>query len=127
MYNINQLNQMSDGQLRELAKSMGLKRVDSTDHDDLVYQVLDHQAETEAANAPEQGRRRRERIRQPAAKANGNEVIKDDAVVTKKSQNKEENKMPTLPKLEEAPVVKPITDADEAPAEAELGCRNSGS
>ena len=89
MYNIDQLNQMSDGQLRELAKSMGLKRVDSTDHDDLVYQVLDHQAETEAANAPEQGRRRRERIRQPAAKANGNEVIKDDAVDTKKNQNKE--------------------------------------
>ena len=116
---------MSDGQLRELAKSMGLKRVDSTDHDDLVYQVLDHQAETEAANAPEQGRRR-QRIRQPAAKANGNEVIKDDAVVTKKNQNKEENKMPTLPKMDEVPVVKPITDADEAPAEAEPPKRKRG-
>ena len=117
---------MSDGQLRELAKSMGLKRVDSTDHDDLVYQVLDHQAETEAANAPEQGRRRRERIRQPAAKANGNEVIKDDAVVTKKNQNKEENKMPTLPKMEEAHVVKPITSADETSAEAEPPKRKRG-
>ena len=126
MYNINQLNQMSDGQLRELAKSMGLKRVDSADHDDLVYQVLDHQAETEAANAPEQGRRRRERIRQPAAKANGNEVIKDDAVVTKKNQNKEDDKIPTLPKMEEAPVVKPITAADEVPAETEPPKRKRG-
>ena len=65
MYNINQLNEMSDEQLRDLAKSMGIKRVDSIDHDDLVYQVLDQQAETEAANASEPVKRRRERIRQP--------------------------------------------------------------
>ena len=80
MYNIEQLNEMSDAQLRELAKSMGIKRADAVEHDSLVYQVLDMQAETEAANAPEPTRRRRERIRQPAAKANGNEVTKDDAV-----------------------------------------------
>jgi transcription termination factor Rho len=90
MYNINQLSEMGDEQLRELAKSMGIKRVDSLDHDALVYEVLDHQAETEAANAPEPPtKRRRERIRKPAAKANGNEVTKDDAVKgkTKKDQN----------------------------------------
>ena len=82
---------MSDEQLRELAKSMGIKRVDSIQHDDLVFQVLDHQAEAEAANAPEPTtKRRRERIRQPAAKANGNEVIKDDAVAPK-NQSKEKN------------------------------------
>ena len=80
---------MGDAQLRELAKSMGIKHVDSFDYDGLVFQVLDHQAETEAANAPEPTRRRRERIRQPAAKANGNEVIKDDAVAPK-NQNKEQ-------------------------------------
>ena len=83
---------MSEDQLRDLAKSMGLKRVDSADHDDLVYQVLDHQAETEAANAPEPGKRRRERIRQPAAKANGADVTKDDAVATKSKNKKEKNK-----------------------------------
>ena len=98
MYNINQLNEMSDEQLRELAKSMGIKRVDSIEHDDLIYQVLDHQAETEAANAPEPGKRRRERIRQPAAKANGNEVTKDDAVVTKTNKNNQKKS-----KVEETP------------------------
>ena len=92
MYTINQLNEMSEDQLRELAKSMGMKKVDSIPHDDLVYQVLDHQAETEAANAPEPGKRRRERIRQPAAKANGTEVTKDDAVATKSKNKKENNK-----------------------------------
>ena len=100
---------MSDAQLRELAKSMGVKRVDTADHDDLVYQVLDHQAETEAANAPEPTKRRRERIRQPAAKANGNEVTKDDAVANKKNKDNNKNK--------ESKAVDPVPA--EAPAEKE--------
>ena len=113
MYNINQLNAMSDEQLRELAKSMGIKRVDSADHDDLVFQVLDQQAIAEAANAPEPtSRRRRERIRQPAAKANGNEVIKDD-VITTKNQPKEQNKIQDKPKAEEKPVVENKSEAEE--------------
>ena len=112
MYNINQLNAMSDDQLRELAKSMGIKRVDSAGHDDLVYQVLDQQAIVEAANAPEPtSRRRRERIRQPAAKANGNEVIKDD-VITSKNQPKEQTKIEDKPKVEEKPVIENKTETE---------------
>ena len=99
---------MSDEQLRELAKSMGFKKVDSIEHDDLVFQLLDHQAETEAANTPEPTtKRRRERIRQPAAKANGNEVTKDDAVANKNKKQdkkqKEENKALEPPKEETKP------------------------
>ena len=91
MYNIIQLDAMNEEQLRELAKSMGIKKVDSVERQQLVYQVLDHQAELEAANTPEPVKRRRERIRQPAAKANGNEVTKDDAVATKKQSKKDQN------------------------------------
>ena len=119
MYNIDQLKEMSDEQLRELAKSMGIKRVDSVEHDDLVFQVLDQQAETEAANAanvPEPTRRRRERIRQPAAKANGNEVTKDDAVANKSNKNNTKKKEQALP---EVPDVKPNDEPKEAPVEAE--------
>ena len=119
-YNINQLNEMSDEQLREVAKSMGIKRVGSTDHDALVYEVLDKQAEAEAANAPEPGRRRRERIRQPAAKANGNEVTKDDAVQTKsknKKNNNEQNVAEVKPVAEEMPKETPvIVEQEQEPA-----------
>ena len=112
MYNINQLNEMSDEQLRELAKSMGLKKVDSVNHDGLVYQVLDHQAETEAANSQEPGKRRRERIRQPAAKANGAEVTKDDAVANKGNKNKNNKKAAAeLPNA--APDVTPQSDNEQ--------------
>jgi transcription termination factor Rho len=128
MYNINQLNEMSDEQLRDLAKSMGIKRVDSIDHDDLVYQVLDQQAETEAANASEPVKRRRERIRQPAAKANGNEVTKDDAVATKTNKNNQKKtKAEEAPKAEDTPKeVKPTMSAVEQPAEAEPPKRKRG-
>ena len=119
MYNINQLNEMSDEQLRELAKSMGLKRVDSTDHDQLVYQVLDQQAEAEAANAPEPTKRRRERIRQPAAKANGNEVTKDDAVATKNNKNSQQSNKTQENAKEEAPQIEtPAPSEEEQPAAA---------
>ena len=117
MYNIDQLNGMSDEQLRDLAKSMGLKRVDSIPYDDLIYQVLDHQAETEAANAPEPTKRRRERIRQPAAKANGADVTKDDAVATKnknKKDNKPEAELESI--QQEAPKIdEPVDPAVEQP------------
>ena len=97
---------MSDEQLRELANSMGVKKADSMEIEKLIFDILDHQAETEAANAPEPTRRRRERIRQPAAKANGNEVIKDDVVAPKdknksKEQNKPEDKPIVAEKIEE--------------------------
>ncbi|MBR5686274.1 MAG: transcription termination factor Rho [Muribaculaceae bacterium] len=117
MYNINQLNEMSESQLRDLAKSMGLKKVDSASHDDLVYQVLDHQAEVEAANAPEPGRRRRERIRQPAAKANGNEVTKDDAVATKNNKSQEKKKAEVIAEDEQKPIEQPKEMPVETAAE----------
>ena len=117
MYNIDQLNQMSDEQLRELAMSMGIKKADSIDHDVLVYEVLDQQAVAEAANSSEPTRRRRERIRQPAAKANGNEVTKDDAVPNKK--NKKEDKKAAAPKPEATD--KPQEEhADEATPQPEV-------
>ncbi len=108
MYTITQLNAMSEEQLRELAKTMGLKKLDSLSHEDIVFQVLDHQAESEAANAPEPTKRRRERIRQPAAKANGNQVTKDDAVAPKSKTKKEQNI--NLPVVEEKPVVVETTE-----------------
>jgi len=119
MYNIDQLNAMSDDQLRELAKSMGIKKVDSAEHNALVFDVLDHQAETEAANAPEPAKRRRERIRQPAAKANGNEVTKDDAVVNKnKDKDKNNKKKDNIKANDTANAVKAAPDAAPQAAEA---------
>ncbi len=70
MYNIDELNAMDDAQLRGVARDMGLKNVDSVDKSDLVYQVIDQQAEDSAKNAPEEEPRpRRERTRRGAKSA----------------------------------------------------------
>jgi len=65
MYNISELNAMPDAQLRDVAKSMGLKKVDSADRDDLVYGILDQQAISGSANATEAQASPRKRGRRP--------------------------------------------------------------
>ena len=124
---------MSEEQLRELAKSMGLKKVDSVDISGLVFQVLDHQAEADAANSSEPTKRRRERIRKPAAKANGNEVTKDDAVATKGKNKKEQAKaldapqpeQDITPQAEEKPVVDAPKKKRGRPSAAEKAAREA--
>lgn len=61
MYNINDLNSMADDALRSLAKSMGIKKVDSAERMDLVFQVLDQQAIAESLNGEEKPKRKRGR------------------------------------------------------------------
>ncbi len=57
MYNISDLNAMSDVELKTIAESMGMKKIDSTHKDELIYRILDQQAIDMAANATEKKRR----------------------------------------------------------------------
>lgn len=125
MYKIEELEAMSEAQLRELANSMGIEKTDAVDTADLLYQILDVQAVNEAASTPEPGKRRRERIRQPAAQANGTEVTKDDAVASK-NKNKKENKITIEPvKNEPQTQEQPSESEQQAPA-VELPKRKRG-
>ncbi len=64
MYNISDLNAMSDTELKTIAESMGLKKVDPTQKDELIYRILDQQAIDHAASAAE----KKANARQPRAK-----------------------------------------------------------
>lgn len=75
MYSFNDLNEMSEQQLRDIARSMGLPKVDTTDAQELVYQVLDHQAIDEATKNPEPANRRK-RGRKSGSTAQKNEENK---------------------------------------------------
>ena len=46
MYTLLQLNEMSESELRELAKSFGIKKADSESVETLAYAIIDHEAET---------------------------------------------------------------------------------
>ncbi|MGM9861184.1 MAG: transcription termination factor Rho [Muribaculaceae bacterium] len=69
MYNISDLNAMSDDKLRSVAEAMGLKKIDITQKEDLIYRILDQQAIDSAASAAEKASREPRSRRQGDAKA----------------------------------------------------------
>ena len=97
MYSFNDLNEMSDSQLRDIARSMGLKKVDATDSEALIYQVLDQQA-SEAAKTPEPAPKRK-RGRKAATEAKATEVKKED----KAEKQEETQPQPEAMEVEEKP------------------------
>ncbi len=82
MYNISDLNAMSESELKTIAESMGLKKVDSVEKDDLIYKILDQQAINVATSSATEKKRRnakepkakKEKV-QPAAKKDTTEEI----------------------------------------------------
>ena len=62
MYSIDDLNAMPEQQLREIAKSMSVRKADSMPTEELVFEIIDQQAIDMSKDAqPEQPRRRRGR------------------------------------------------------------------
>ena len=57
MYNISDLNAMSEQELKTIAESLGLKKIDPTKKDELIYRILDEQAITMASATAEKKRR----------------------------------------------------------------------
>ena len=51
MYKLSELQEMPLDSLKEVAKSLGLKKVDNLENEDLINSILDHQAEQAAQSA----------------------------------------------------------------------------
>ena len=113
---------MSPEQLKEVAAGMGLKKIDKIDSEQLVYRILDHQAETGAAATTAERRRKAEN--RPAA-ADGDDKPK------KRGRKKKE---PVAEKAAEAPATAAETQAEapaaeipaQAPAEGEPAKKRRG-
>ena len=60
MYSLNDLDKMADEQLKQVAESLGLKKIDITQKQNLIYRILDEQAIASAAASAERGRQRAE-------------------------------------------------------------------
>lgn len=61
MYNISELQSMTDDRLKNVAEEMGLKKINIAKREELIYKILDEQAIALSANAPEEPARRRGR------------------------------------------------------------------
>ncbi len=71
MYNISDLGAMSDDELKGVAESMGLKKINIADRDDTMYKILDQQAIDMAANATERKRRQPKEAKPKQVKGQG--------------------------------------------------------
>ena len=56
MYNISELNEMGDAELKAVAENMGLKKVDPSQKEELIYRILDQQAVDRASAGAERRR-----------------------------------------------------------------------
>lgn len=88
MYNISDLNAMSESELKTVAESMGLKKIDTTQKDELIYRILDQQADM-AATAPEKKRRAPKENKPKKEKVSKKENAKTEVVSTEETQPKE--------------------------------------
>lgn len=82
---------MSEQQVRDIARSMGLKKADSTEIQDLVYQVLDHQAIGESTKPQAQDASpKRKRGRKPNATKKADSPQQPEASTNQQEQTADE-------------------------------------
>lgn len=106
MYILSELNEMPNEQLKEIAKEMGLKRIDDTDKDKLVYRILDQQAELNAAEAAQRKKQRSENNDDRQTKKRGRK--KKESVAAQAEQT------PVIPFVEESvKTVEPVVEKQE--------------
>ncbi len=111
MYDIEVLNDKKLVDLRVIAKEMGIKRVDSFKKQDLIYTILDTQAEdssdkTDSPSATDSGAAKPKRARVKKSAEAAATASKDGSVSTKKVEpsDKPENVMARpMPRMEEPP------------------------
>ncbi|MDE6317135.1 MAG: transcription termination factor Rho [Muribaculaceae bacterium] len=130
MYNIQELSAMDDDKLRQVAESMGIKKFNPDNRQNIIYDILDNQAinvaSTSAANQTEKKRRqpREKKTDNNARKAKAKEdVAKADTVAPVEETSADTAAAPApqrrgrKPKSENAAVE--IQPAAEAPREDE--------
>ena len=112
---------MNEAELKDLAKSMGLKKVDNLDKDDLVYQIIDQQAIDASKNPEETTKRRRSRAKKDdsTAETTTKEKKEKPAAKAKAAKEAEEAKPAKETKKTKAPKKAKEVDDDNAAVEVQ--------
>ncbi len=99
MYDILQLSEMLVPELKELAKSLGLKGINKLTKQDLIYKILDHQAviggglkKEPATGENEKEKKEPQKRKQPSTRGRKRKTENDNSKDKKKSPEKEQVK-----------------------------------
>ena len=129
MYNIFDLKEMDQDQLRALASELNVKGFKKMEKDDLVYAIIDEAAKQNAKNAPEKpekkkrGRPKKSEAPEPKpevteAKPETTEVKPENEQVEKTEQPQKAKRGRKPKKQQPAPVAEPAPEAKEAVVES---------
>ncbi len=133
MYNISDLNAMSDQELKTIAESMGLKKIDPSKKDELIYRILDEQAITMATATAEKKRRatkepsvkkekktsegkkepKSKKKQEPAVDGSKIELVEDNNTVSQSTIEVDEPKQEEKPKAKSVRKTKKSTKKEE--------------
>lgn len=117
MYTLIELNSKSDSELVSIAEGMDLKKIDVSKKDELIYRILDKQAEIAAVSAPVK-KQKTTKTKSKKAKSDKDEKEKKEANDDKQESSNEN--------LEQAPVVEVVEqqlDKQDSPEKAEKTAR----
>ena len=122
MYNISDLNAMGEQELKTIAESMGLKKIDPSKKDELIYRILDEQAIAMATTTVAEKKSRT--TKEPKAKKEKKSTESKKEPKTKKKANSDtpgskielvEDVVATESKIEiDIPAEEPTTEAKPA-------------
>lgn len=90
MYNITDLGAMTEDELKSIAESMGIKKVDSLQQEDLVYKILDQQASDFAATSSVE-KKRKEPKSTKTRKAKTSATDKNKEIEHVENKNQDQN------------------------------------
>lgn len=113
MYTLLQLNSMSESELRELAKSFGIKKADSESLETLAYAIIDHEAET-ASKVKASDAKEKKTPKKKAEKPAKDKEQAEKKPAAKKTAKKANEKTASK-KAKEEPVAEPSVQQDAKP------------
>ncbi|MGN0222491.1 MAG: transcription termination factor Rho, partial [Muribaculaceae bacterium] len=120
MYSISDLDAMSDADLQQAAESLGIKKIDLSQKQELIYKILDEQAVASASARSAEQKRRADAAAERRTRA---KAQKDAKAEPKKKQTKSKKAKATEASAEDAaaqqPAEAPAAEAQPAEAPAE--------
>ncbi len=113
MFNREQLTEMSDAELRSVAENLGIKKIDLTKKERLVYDIIDRQANESVAQATARRRAAKDNGEEPVIKKRGRKKKEPEAGQTPANSKTNAAKTPNSEIAETAIV----SEADSTPAD----------
>lgn len=116
-YNILQLNEMPDPELKGVATELGIKKVDDLNREELVYRILDEQAISYAGMQAEKNKGGKKTEKQAKTKNAPKEGARRPGRPKKVRPEEQEAAEPVLPLEEETAPAATVTQPEEAQPE----------